>query len=308
MGKYQALLFLVIFLSCNRTTEIVVPSSGVLITANCTFSEDDIWEVHLSESVSVLDTNRNAKSITQARVTIFDDFNNIDTLSFLGDRYFSKQKPTSNRYYNLKIDMPNTPSVFARDFLPKPVSDISGNVDTNNILVDYDALLIPTEYFAINISFKDNPDEKNYYRIKIFYYEKKKIKSDSIRIDSLFVNTTLRTNDPTVVRLNKEQPSILIDDMLFNGKTKSLTAFTYKSVFLNEQIDANKPLAEQKRQLELYLVVESLSENTFLYEKSYMTQQFNKVDPFAEPNNVHSNIKNGVGIFGGYQRKRIRLL
>ena len=96
-------------------------------------------------------------------------------------------------------------------------------------------------------------------------------------------------------------------DKLWNGQSKSITGLTSKFLFFPFQISDNEPFENQKIPKEVYLDAYSLSENMFLYEKSYLTQQYNKVDPFAEPSNVFSNIKNGYGIFAGYQRKRVRI-
>jgi Domain of unknown function (DUF4249) len=156
-------------------------------------------------------------------------------------------------------------------------------------------------------SIADNQNERNFYKIETETYDKTKIKKDSILLESLFEKSGLTTQDASAIKLHKEQPFILLEDNLFDGKNYTLTGLVGKNIFLNYQISFNVPLDSQMRKLQVYLDFRSLSENAFKYEKSYMTQQFNKVDPFAEPNNVYSNIKNGYGIFGGYQKKRVRI-
>jgi hypothetical protein len=304
---FSATIIFLFFCSCYRTTEIDIPLSEKRLIANCYFSPDESWEVFLSESMPVLDTNQNIKIVTNANVIISEEGGISDTLKFFNNRYLSASKPIVGKYYNLTITTPNFPTLTARDYIPQLPTNIEGRLDKSVVSIDYDALLIPIEFYSVFFSLKDIETEKNYYKTNIYSFDKKYLKKDSIRYDSLFENANIRTNDPVAVNLHKEQPSILMEDKLFNGNTKSIVGLVSRNIFLNIQIDLNKPLESQQRDLELYLEVQTLSENTFLYEKSYISQQFNKVDPFSEPNNVHSNIKNGFGIFGGYQSKRIHI-
>ena len=306
----KIILTVIIFLffcSCYRTTEIDIPSSEKRLTANCYFSPDALWEVFLSESASVLDTSRNSKIVSNAQVIISDDGGKSDTLKFFNDRYLSASKPIVGRYYNLTIIAPNFPILTARDYIPQQATNFGGRLDTSIISIDYDALLTPVEFYNLFFEFNDIETEKNYYRVNLYSFDKKYLKKDSIRYDSLFEEIDIRTNDPTAVKTHKEQPFILIEDKLFNGKNKSIIGLMSRYVFLNAQIDLNQPIENQRRDLEFYLEIQTLSESTFSYEKSYISQQFNRVDPFSEPQNVYSNVKNGFGIFGGYQSKRIRV-
>ncbi len=57
-----------------------------------------------------------------------------------------------------------------------------------------------------------------------------------------------------------------------------------------------------------WLEVRNCSPAYFRYTQDYMLQVSQRMNPYAEPVTVYSNITNGVGIFAGYNRQLIKLM
>lgn len=308
MIKFKYLFFSIFIISaCSRTTEIDIPSQDKRLVVNCYFTPENTWQVYVGQSTFVLDTTRNLLALPNAQVVISDNISFKDSLKLNNGYYTSPNKPIVGKRYYIEVEAVGFPKVLANDMIPQLPQNIEGRLDTSVIAVDISLLLIPVEYYTIPFQFKDIDSEKNYYKFKLQTYDKPKLKKDSTRYENQFEDKGLTTQDPSVIKLHKEQAIILMDDKLWNGQPKSITGLTSKFLFYPFQISDNVPLENQKIPREVYLDAYSLSENMFLYEKSYLTQQYNKVDPFAEPSNVFSNVKNGYGIFAGYQRKRVRI-
>jgi hypothetical protein len=84
--------------------------------------------------------------------------------------------------------------------------------------------------------------------------------------------------------------AIFFRDALFNGTSKELHLFI-SSEYLLPVVGRNGDTLYPS--VELYHVPEAY----FRYLKSYQFASENNGNPFAEPTNVYSNVKNGYGIF-----------
>jgi Domain of unknown function (DUF4249) len=298
----------IFFQSCTRVMEIDIPPLDSKLVVNAYFSPDSTWQVRVSRSIAILDTTRDISPIMNALVTIKrENTQLLDTLIFQKGFYVSNKKPEIGQLYTLKVEAAGYPVVTASDRIPLFPNDLTGKLDTTSKVVLNSVLLIPTEYYPLTFSFKDPISDNNFYKSVTSIYDKKKLKLDTIRRNINFERQGLTSQDPSVLRLHQEQDFMLFDDKLFANKTCTLLGLAPTALFYPNQLSLNEPLESQKRDVEVYLEMFSISENMYLYEKSYYTQQFNLPDPFSEPNNVFSNVKNGYGIFAGYQNKRIRV-
>lgn len=310
--KFIYLLSLIISIiitpSCTRVTEITIPPLDAELVVNAYFSPNSTWKARVSKSIGILDTTRNIAPIINAFVTIKNESTQLlDTLKFLQGFYVSNKKPEIGQLYTIKVEATGYKTVTASDRIPSLPTELVGKWDTASKVILNSVLLIPVEYYPLPFSFKDVPNQSNFYKCATSIYDKKLLKTDTIRHEMNFERKGLISQDPSVLQLHKEQDFMLFDDILFANTKHSFLGLAQTSLFYPFQLSLNEPLESQKRNIEVYLDIWSLSENMYLYEKSYYTQQFNRPNPFAEPNNIFSNIKNGYGIFAGYQHQRIRV-
>ena len=305
---YTLLIFSTFWFACTRETEITIPAEASKLVINGYFSPDSTWKIKVNKTIGILDSSRNIPPISNALVVISSDNSTLnDTLSYVNGVYISAQKPKIGQLYTLKVEVKGFPSVTASDKIPMFPAELSGRLDVSSKVILNSVLLIPTEYHPLPITLKDTVSEHNFYKCVTNLYDKNWLKTDSIRREANFERQSLTSQDPSVLRFHQEQDFMLFDDKLFANNVRNILGLAPTSLFYPNQISLGIPLESQKRNIEVYLDTWSMSENMYLYEKSYYTQQFNRPDPFSEPNNIFTNVKNGYGIFAGYQRKKVRV-
>ena len=143
------------------------------------------------------------------------------------------------------------------------------------------------EQLEFRVKFKDNPDKNNYYllapkQIEIYtYYD---YEEDTIISDTMQFMMYFESNDPSAIE-NLWDKGVLFNDNLFNGNT-------YEFVFSTERYFYDTSL--------IWFNLKSISEDYFKYLATCNKHMEANWDPFMEKISVYSNVKGGVGIFGGY--------
>lgn len=121
---------------------------------------------------------------------------------------------------------------------------------------------------------------------------------------SLFLNQQAYVNDIYFRHLSDDYYSV------FGEKRADINLNGYKLGLLynhnpGAQIFVNDELV--KKDVEWYLEVNTLSESAYKYYTTYLQNIANRSNPFAEQVNVFSNVSNGLGIFAGMVKHRIRV-
>lgn len=233
-------------------------------------------------------------------------------------------KIRSNNKYKLYVNSANCPPVTATTYVPAPIS--FAQIDTHSISV----LNKPT--LSANIKFKDDIANDNYYiievlkqRVKIsryFFYGGTKydlsIPSDSMLYSRVRVGNNIKilkdtiplkyyvlqdtytkdlnTDNAKISNLEIPFQRILMTDAHFNGHMYTTKITIDKKQFIENNIDKQGRILVRLKSVskELYLYL-------FDYERYFML--FGSI-----PNNqliaLHSNITNGLGIFGGSYQKQ----
>ena len=124
------------------------------------------------------------------------------------------------------------------------------------------------------------PGRTNYYGLNLFqvFYNIDPATGDTIQVSRGRVY--LDTNDPLLTYGTRYD--LIFNDDIFSAGTYQARCFTYYSV--DDNFD-----------LEVYLY--QLTEDAFLYARSFEQYQNAINNPFAEPVTVHSNVPDGYGIF-----------
>lgn len=181
-----------------------------------------------------------------------------------GDTYLLEAKIPAFDLVQVSQEMPVTPKV------KKATYEVEGTIDPEGSRVDE---------LIVDIVDQE-PGKINYYGLDLFqiYYEIDPFTGDTTNIYRNKVS--IDTNDPVLSYGSRY--SLIFNDEIFSGGEYQARCFTYYS--LGEEAD-----------LEVHLY--QLTEDAFLYARSYEQYQ-NAIDnPFAEPVTVHSNVPNGYGIF-----------
>lgn len=181
-----------------------------------------------------------------------------------GDTYLLEAKWPAFELVQVSQEMPVIPKIKNATYESQGTIDPSG-FRVDELIVD----IIDQE-----------PDRTNYYGLDLFqvYYNIDPFTGDTI--NSFRNKIGIDTNDPLLSY--GARYSLIFNDDSFSGGEYQVRCYTYYSI-------------GEDSELEVHLY--QLSEDAFLYARSYEQYQNAIGNPFAEPVTVHSNIPNGYGIF-----------
>ena len=168
MKKMKHILFsisaLSILFSCTKQIDFTADQIQEKIVVNSLFTEDSLWNAHISHSRSVLD-NSPHNFLDNATVSVFDESNNlVTTLNHVSDGFYqsSSATPIANETYRLEVDAPGYNSVSATNSIPTEVPII--NVDT---ISTEDSEGNPV--LQVTMNFTDPVGVSNYYMLEMQY-------------------------------------------------------------------------------------------------------------------------------------------
>jgi len=271
------LVFLSCFiLGCEKEVQIDLPEHKTQPVLNCLFSQDSIFKVHLSKTVSIV--NNFSSKISDATVHLYENELFIEELTFDGNIYTSTILPKTNIKYQIKVNTPKFQNITAFDYTPSKPNFISTSYQ-ENVYTDEEGY----DMSQLTIEFQDNPNKKNYYEV-VFYAKEE----TSIPFVPYFDE---KNNDPVLLNeeLLKLAPEILVfSDELFNGTTYKLK-INYSSI-------------EDNLGLKIYF--RHITENYYNYKKRLIIHLYNQEhdiwEGVGEPVTMYTNIEGGYGIFAGY--------
>ena len=275
----KALIYIVLFplfflCSCEKDLDMSQIAFKEKLVVNLLAYDNDFLSVTVNKSLDIFDSI-GKPSIENALVIVTDDKGVKTKLNFdlISQSYRSTWYPVSGINYTLEVSWGNLSSTYS--FFTIPKLSTSGKalwIDNTSS----DSVGFPTG--TISFIIKDNPNERNYYELGLFRYDK--FSSEP------WLNLPIIPENPELVNnqiLNKDG-ALLIDDGGFNGQNK-LFKFT-------------TPANSKGTTFKYLVVIKNLSEEYYRYFKSidnYKQQQ----GPFSEPSAVFTNIKGGLGICAG---------
>jgi len=277
----QIVLFMIIS-SCEKEINLKIDEEDKILVVNSIICPDSLMTVKVSYSQSILE-NQPTSFINNASVLVFEDEVFLDSLAPIGNgKYQSKFKPKTNKKYSLEVS-DGTRKVTATCQIPDKGLPVSPSIDTAEVLFGP-----PMQRLKINL--QDNREQKNFYRLflKAKYYSIPASSGNNLGFsynDEAINNQTTALgalsnyiNDVPRYYYHQE---LIFSDKYINGTNKEILL---SEVHLHEGYT-------------LYIHQQTLSEDYYQYLYSY----YNKpIDIFSEPAPMHSNIVNGVGIFGAY--------
>ena len=289
--------------ACQKEVKIDMPTYSPKLVVNCFFNPDSTWKVNLSSSVPI-SGNDQPSYISNATVELYEDNVLISTLSYADSNYVNNQKPLLNKLYTLKVSAPGFESVECSDKLLSTTTTFTAKLDTIQRYITIKNLAfsenIPVSPLKIGI--KDEATVENFYEFRGIYT------NDQIT-PVRTTNVIFHSLSPGLESFSRYQRLVLFRDLLFNGKENDLMLYLdNQQTFFMTYLPSGDIGVLWWKINNLYFEMKQVSEQYFLYQKTFLQQKYNRENPFAEPTKVYTNVKNGLGIFAGYQSYKVKLL
>ena len=287
------------FISCQKEIEIELPNFEQKPVVSCLFSPDTNFILYLSHSVSLNDSVENI--IENAKCYLSYDKQIIDSFTHIYKGFYkSNKKPEQGKSYKFKIVTTNFNEITAVSYVPYNVQII--NIEQQDFAVEdlthafSGDVNLPLS--KLSITFFDNKSVKNYYELKLKIKQNwhDSIYDSPISLPALYSYDEIIRNEDIL----DYTPNIFVfSDSLFNGQTITID-FLYKLNYL-QIINENQYSYNNYR---LYYQFRSISKEMYNYRKSLIkhiyNQQTDNIELFGDPVQMFTNIKNGLGIFAGY--------
>ena len=273
-------LFLIISVSCEKIIDINIPEKDKKIVINSIISTDSLIKVNVSKSLNILD-NQNAIFLNDATVKLYEDNVFIEQLTNITNGNYKSQTfyPQVGKNYKIEVSSNGLKTITAENKIPNKVTINKIDTITKNV-EGYNT-------FEFTINFTDPVNEENYYFLEAKSFVPLGYDNYGNIIDYDIQNLYIFSDDKIVDSEIDYNGGIIFNDKLINGQTYPLKINIDKYNFYN---DTNM----------VYIYLNSVSKDFYLYVKSYSMNVNNRNDPFAEPVQVYENINNGYGIFAGY--------
>lgn len=313
------LLMLVTLFSCTKTIDFEDEELAHLAVVNSIIWPDQSFSVMLNQSTSIL-TNEQTNRTLEGTMDLFEDGTLIRQLTsqsgvFSADDIY----PRAGKNYRMVIST-NGQQVEAETTIP-PKADIV-SVDTTN----YNGNGLNHIYFKIKINDAEGDD---YYRLVLVNENLVMFPAQNENDTTRYLHYTnqgaIGTDDPVfksvynnfgdeIIDYGPENDYFIFPDTYFQGKEYTLQFYIsghYINPFNpnpgseygggynnpNDSINKNGPQQIYGRST---IHVQHLSKDFYNYLKYLKLYHQYHDNPFSEPVAVYSNVKNGAGIFAGF--------
>ena len=292
MTALRAVLLLaavLVFAACEQVIEIDLPEHTPQLVLNATFSPDSLIYAQVSASKHLQDTAY-LRSVNNAKVVVYENGVLWDSLTFApgsgfdAPHYRSSRLPVAGRTYRVQVSAPGFADVEGEDRIPMPVPILSierrDSVPGNNP---------EDQYTELSVTFDDPAGQGDAYVIGFYFQDT--VETDPGQFEFWNFPIAIESADP-VLKYDFNSSTFTFADKTFDGRRTTIKIRVAESnIFSND----------------FYVVLGSVSDHYFRYQRtlsSYLETAFN---PFAEPVIVHSNMSSKMGIFAGYSMSRIQM-
>ncbi len=285
----------ILFVSCTKVIDFEEADTEQQIVVNGILSPDSTFVVMLTKSRSILEEAK-YQVVADAQVILFEDGTEIgQAYEDRGYYVIPTFTPQSGKSYRLNIKA-NGKELNAETAVPVPVEVTK--TDTTTIENEWGG-----KTMELKVTFQDSP-ENDYYRIIVFreqllsarnehgatvYYRFRQ--PDYINLDDPVFKSLYSNFEYGDVETGPDNDYAIFSDELINGKEYTLR---FEANFSSS--NGNYGMIYEK-----YIVhFQKLSGDLFNHLKYVNLYDYYHDDPFSEPVPVYSNIKNGAGIFAGF--------
>ena len=304
-NKLTLLFILVISISCTKEIEIEIPPEKpkmVLYSTMVPFTLPRPKPLSLSIKSTKHIYDSSIAFIQNADVYLYKDDQILDTLLYVD----------SLKTYPISI-FPTTGDVFSIIVQKEGFETVSAKCDIPSKVLITDTLIMPIAYYdetgsvfsQVSISFIDPLNEINYYEIALsdiaFSYDEPE------NFYELSSNNNIITSEsyyPSLINFDMKKPKhLLFNDETINGKSCNLNVF-----YTPPQTESDHRYISNHY---ITIHLRSVTKDYYKY-KTTMIQQLNNREEdilygMGEPLNVISNVKNGYGLFSGFNNDMVTM-
>jgi hypothetical protein len=299
MKKYLiAALILIVFSQCQKIEKI--ENAGDItpkIVANCILTDSSYFFINVTKSLSALD-NAPIKPIKTAKVEVFDSKGNSEiliynpaVLAYEG----TQMRAIQGEKYKVVISAKGFETVTMEAEMPKEVKINSIKFKIQGLTRQYFNNGSTNDYYInfqsgkLSITFNDDPNRDNYYILSLEEYWEG---SNGQRLGNIMWDCKFPGVETTFDPYRGDGYQYYFKDGIFNGKTVQLD-FTTPEGSYNYAGNSTDSLIGYF--VKLNHVSADLSQHWLTVDKAKMSGS----NPFEEPVQIYSNVKNGYGILGG---------
>jgi hypothetical protein len=267
--------------NCTKPIEIDLPNIAPKLTVNSFVGLNDSIFVYINLSQSKASENKLDTGfvvLDTAIITMTDAVGNtveFEETYWKGGEYRGFELIQNSGLVTIQVETEDYEIATATATIPtKTIIDTVFHQDSVSLFND--------EYYGeIQINFRDNPNEVNYYAVELFEYWNSK--------NTWEIRSPSQSTSDDLILFN-HFGKVFFNDETINGQAYTLKLGYGSDVFNNWKIN-DAPLK---------IVLYTIDFPYFEYTKG-LNKAFNNQDnPFSEPTLIYSNINDGVGIFGGY--------
>lgn len=293
----------ILMISCVRELEIDVPFEDPKLVVYSTIVPFTLpmpkqLGITLKKSQHLSDTNRN--SIVDALVLYYENNILIDTLQY-GDStgvYAISTSianyPKAGYSYSIKIVKEGFETVTATTKIPQKVH-ISETAILPIAFINEDG----SPFTELSIRFTDPADEINFYEIAIgtdaYEYENPESFYNLTTYDNII---TSESYYPSLIRIGVRKPrQLLFSDKTINGQERTLKLYYKPPMFFEDGLHQTRPHF-------IHVHLRNITEDYYKFHTTKLHHLNNRQEDIlygtGEPLNLVSNVKNGLGLFAGF--------
>ncbi len=288
-SRYISMLFVTaVFTSCEKEITVKVPEYKSSLVLNSSTEVGDTITVSVGKSMSILKYKKGQNlDVADAKVVLLKDNATADTLRYNATYgvYVSQTVADAGSKYAIKVSAPSYAEATAVTAVPSfvPIAKIQRIPKTK---IDIDG----QQQDEVRLTFDDPQTMGDYYIISFEW--------EANGYDSSYNETCINTTDASVESIYNESidqntclssKGIFFRDALFNGTRKEIRLFVNSHLL--------EPYVAGGVNNKVRIVLRHVTEDFFKFRKSYLFASENSDNPFSEPTNVYTNVKNGYGLF-----------
>ena len=289
-------LILLALASCEKNVTIDIPKKNPKLVINSVMQKGIPLTASIGKSRHILEAPglnpQDTYIVTDALTVLFENGTPVDTLVYdAGYHLYRTSHNTAlrNGYnYTLRVGAPGFTQAEALTIVPSQAAIAELTVVRNARIDAYG-----DHQDEIRIKFND-PAEKNFYQIQVLssYYGTSGYPISCVQTTDKDVEA-VGYNDPIGGDDCLDGGSILLRDDNFNGGQKTVSLFVSSSSLM-EYTDGAGNIHRP------FIRLNGITEDHFRFIKTHALYDNAGDNPFAEPVNVYTNVKNGYGIFAGF--------
>jgi hypothetical protein len=307
LTKLFIILLTIVSSGCISDLEFDYPATPNLPVVNALLNPDSSISVNIYKLMGVSELS--SELITDASVIIYENQGDSISLYLIGEgQYVAEHFPQAGQQYSIKVDVSGYGQISAVTTIPHTNPTISATLGSTWSYYSPPQYIDQIKAYPVLITL--SPIENNNYLIfrlmaKRYghYWSNDSIDTYEPIIPPRFDMVSLFSSDTKFTGVGQDTYYVLQNEHSSFQENFTLILWVSQFVWVTGFGDQGEHLFDT----DLYLDVLTCSPDFYQYFRTYIINASERVNPFAEPIEVYSNIENGLGIFAGYSMQRILL-